>query len=100
MSDIVFCTWVGQALPGDQVEYHRGFLGIDTSSDTSGLPEQDRRRLLGLARAARSAFDAGLVHLVQERLGPDRFAYLAVVRQKPRKTPVEFLRLVAAAEAA
>jgi hypothetical protein len=26
------------------------------------------------------------VHLVQERIGPDQFAYLAIVRPKP-KTP-------------
>jgi hypothetical protein len=29
LADIEFCAWIGQAAPGDRLEYHRGFLGID-----------------------------------------------------------------------
>jgi len=26
LSEIEFCAWVAQAVPGDRLEYHRGFL--------------------------------------------------------------------------
>lgn len=83
LTDITFCAWIGQALPGDRLEYHRGFLGIDTTPVISTLNEIDRRRLAALADAAHRAFEAGLVHLVQQRLGPDQFAYLAIARARP-----------------
>ncbi len=100
LSDIEFCAWIGQAMPGDRLEYHRGFLGIDTTAVISTLPEPERRRLADLASAAFRAFEAGLVHLVQIRLGPDRFAYLAIARTKPRNAPVSLSQLVAMPEAA
>ena len=31
ISEIEFCGWVGQAVPGDRLEYHRGFLVLDAS---------------------------------------------------------------------
>ncbi len=99
-TDIEFCAWVGQAMPGDRLEYHRGFLGIDSAPAISTLPEADRRRLAALADAAFRAFEAGLVHLVQERVGPDRFAYIAVARTRPRRTPMPLARLLLDAEAA
>ncbi len=100
LTDIEFCAWIGQAVPGDQLEYHRGFLGIDTTAVISTLPEPERRRLGALANAAYRAFDAALVHLVQVRLGPDRFAYLAIARTKPRNAPIPFSQLIATEEAA
>jgi hypothetical protein len=100
LTDIEFCAWIGQAMPGDHLEYHRGFLGIDTTAVISTLPEPDRRRLAALASAAHRAFDAGLVHLVQVRLGPDRFSYLAIARTRPRSTPVPLASLLAEPKAA
>ena len=100
MSDIDFLAWIGQAMPGDRLEYHRGFLGIDTTAVISSLPEPDRCRLAAVASAAQRAFQADLVHLVQSRLGPDRFAYLAIARTKPRRAPVSLARLLEHAEAA
>lgn len=100
LTDVEFCAWIGQAMPGDRLEYHRGFLGIDTTAVISTLPEPDRRRLAALASAAHRAFEADLVHLVQVRLGSDRFAYLAIARTKPRRTPVPLARLLEDAEAA
>ena len=41
-----------------------------------------------------------LVHLVQVRLGPDRFAYLAIARTKPRNAPIPFSQLIVTEEAA
>ena len=100
LTDIEFCAWVGQAAPGDRLEYHQGFLGIDTMAGMSTLSDRDRQRLAALASAAFRACEAGLVHLVQERLGPDRFAYLAIARPKPRATSVPLERLLAEPEAA
>jgi len=99
-TDIEFCAWIGQALPGDRLEYHRGFLGIDTTAVISTLPEPERRRVGALASAAHRAFEASLVHLVQVRVGPDRFAYLAIARTKPRHAPIPFSQLIAIEEAA
>jgi hypothetical protein len=96
VNDLTFYGWITQATPGEAFVYHRGFLGIDITPVMSRFGEPDRRRLLGLAQAALSAFDAGLVHLVQVRLEPGRFAYLAVARRKPAHAPAALARLVAA----
>ncbi len=85
LTDIEFCAWLGQAVPGDRLEYHRGLLVVDTAdSIKSPLCAVDRVRLNGLARIVHRAFELGLVHLVQVRLGTDRFAYLAIARPKKR----------------
>ena len=97
INDLAFFAWVAQAAPGETLVYHRGFLGIDIGPGMSRFGEPGRRRLLGLAQAALSAFEAGLVHLVQVRLEPDRFAYLAVARRKPVHASAALARLVAAA---
>lgn len=99
LTDVEFCAWIGQAMPGDRLEYHRGFLGIDTTAVISTLPEPERRRLGALASAAHRAFEAALVHLVQVRLGPDRFAYLAIARTRPRSAPVPLAALQALEDA-
>ena len=31
ISEIELCAWVAQAAPGEALEYHRGFLGLDRS---------------------------------------------------------------------
>jgi hypothetical protein len=97
VNDLAFLAWIAQADAGETFVYHRGFLGIDVGPLMTRFGEPDRRRLLGLAQAALSAFDAGLVHLVQVRLEPDRFAYLAVARRKPSHASAALARLVAAA---
>lgn len=84
LTDVELCAWVAQAEAGERLEYHRGFLGIDVTPAISLMQEPERRRLAELAQAAMSAFEKGLVHLVQVRLGPDRFAYIAVARPRPR----------------
>jgi hypothetical protein len=48
-----------------------------------GLEKKERDRLGALAICALRAAEQGRVHLVQERLGPDRFAYIAIARPKP-----------------
>ena len=37
LTEIQFCAWVAQALPGDRLEYHRGFLVLDTFPGLSYL---------------------------------------------------------------
>ena len=73
-----FCRWVGRADPGDVVEYHRGHLAVDRARETSRLDAAERRELGRTAdRALRLAAEGRLV-LVQRRLGPDGFSYLAI----------------------
>jgi hypothetical protein len=94
LSDIEFCAWIGQAAPGERLEYHRGFVGVDAAPVISKLPDTERRRLAALASAAYRAFEADLVHLVQERLATDRFAYVAVARAKPTAASVSLSELL------
>ena len=82
LAETDFCKWVGQAAPGDTLEYHRGFLGIDVAPGT--LPAAEQKALRHLARRALWASGEGLVHLVQRRHGPSDFGYLAIRRPRPR----------------
>ena len=82
LDELDFCTWVGRAAPGAILEYHRGFLGLDT--EVGHLAANERKALRALARRAAWAFDEGLVHLVQRRIDHGVFAYLAVRRPRPR----------------
>ena len=84
LGEIEFCAWVAQAVPGDRVEYHRGFLVLDTFPTFSHLPDAQRTELAKLASRAFWAAEQGLVHIVQERIDTDRFAYIAVARSKPQ----------------
>ena len=86
LHDVDFLAWVAQAEPGDRLEYHRGFLGVDVDSPITTPSEVDRKALGQLAQKARGAFELGLVHLVQERLATDRFSYIAIARPKPKST--------------
>lgn len=87
LTDIELYAWIAQAEPGARLEYHCGFLGIDITPAISLLPEPERCQLADLAEAAFSAFEKGLVHLVQERVGPNQFAYVAVARPRPGRAP-------------
>ena len=94
ISEIEFCGWVGQAVPGDRLEYHRGFLVLDAFLVISKLADPDRKRLALLGTRAFWAAEAGLVHLVQERIGPDHFAYIAIARPKPKAAAVSLSALL------
>ena len=83
LTEIAFCAWVAQAVPGDRLEYHRGFLALDTFPLFTRLADRDRDELARLGARALWAAEQGLVHLVQERLGRAQFAYLAIARPKP-----------------
>jgi hypothetical protein len=92
-------AWLGRARPGDRVVYHQGFLAVDCCGCASSLQERERHRLDALATAARAAAAAGLVHLLQERLGVGRFGYLAV-RSFERPGPDDLVMRTAGATAA
>lgn len=95
---IAFCAWIAQAEPGEALVYHRGFLAVDTTSIVSKLPSAQQRALRLLAAAALRAAAQELVHLVQDRIGPDQFAYIAVARRKPRQAGASLsVRLLEAA---
>ncbi len=83
LTEIAFCAWVAQAVPGDRFEYHRGFLALDVWPLFTRLADRERDELGKLAARALWAAEQGLVHLVQERLGRAHFAYLAIARPKP-----------------
>ncbi|MCA0871346.1 hypothetical protein LCL97_10955 [Seohaeicola saemankumensis] len=100
LSEIEFCAWVAQAAPGDRLEYHCGFLVLDTFALFSRLDDQGRGELSKLAGRAFWAAEQGLVHLVQERVGPDQFAYIAVARPKPKAAAVSLSELLLAEQEA
>lgn len=85
ISEISFCAWIAQAEPGEPLIYHHGFLVVDTDPVISKLPADQRLTLRALGNAAFRAAEQGLVHLVQQRLATDRFAYIAIAR--PKHTP-------------
>ena len=93
-TEIEFCAWVAQALPGDRLEYHRGFLVLDTFPLFSRLDDKALDALRKLANLTFQAAEQGLVHLVQERVGPDCFAYIAVARPKPKSANISLSALL------
>jgi hypothetical protein len=88
-----FNRWLLRALPGQQLEYHRGLLVRDRSP-ASDLSEDERRTVAKIADAALGAAEDGLVHLIQCRNAPFDFSYLAV-----KATPVIRPRCTSAAPA-
>jgi len=97
LTEIQFCAWVAQAMPGDRLEYHRGFMVLDTFPGLSKLGDNERNELRLLGSRAFWSEAQGLVHLVQERLGPDLFSYLAIARPKTRSSADAVTQLAALA---
>lgn len=83
LTEIELCAWLGQALPGDTLEYHRGFLAIDIMPHSGRLAGQDRPELARIARRAWWAAERQFVDLVQRRHGPDDYSYLLIARCRP-----------------
>lgn len=84
LDEVGLAAWIAQAAPGEALVYHRGFLAVDATGAVSNLTPERQRTLRNVAAAALRAAEQRLVHLVQARLGPDHFAYIAVARPKPR----------------
>ncbi len=100
ITEIEFCAWVAQAVPGDRLQYHCGFLAHDAFSLRAEIANKERAELRKLANRSFWAAEAGLVHLVQERIGTDRFAYIAIARPKPKAAAVSLSKLLLEEEAA
>ncbi len=79
------CDWVTSASPGDTIAYHVGFLARDRYKIISDLPEDERFELDALADCVMRMGEAGWVHLLQRRIDVECFAYLVVVRTRPRQ---------------
>jgi len=75
LTEIDFLGWLGQAMPGERLIYHRGQLALDRNV---GSPD----RLSRLADRAHWAATQGFVHLVQRRNGIKDFSYLAIARER------------------
>ena len=82
-----FRGWLARAASCSWFEYYRGLLLWDRSP-ASALPDEHRRALAKIAKAAFQAAEQGQVHLVQRRNGPFDFSYLAIksVRAATRRT--------------
>ena len=94
ITEIEFCTWLGQAEPGDSLEYHRGFLLVDLTPFGGPLCSEARSELARTSARAYDLAERGFVHLVQRRLGPDSFSYLAIVRPLPLGKAMDFSTLM------
>lgn len=77
------CDRYADASPGDAIVYHVGLLARDRDRLATELSPQRRADLDAIARRVWSMAEAGLGHLVQRRVTPDRCAYLLIVRPRP-----------------
>ena len=76
----VLGDWLRQARVGDVFEYHRGLLNADRTGFGQVADEAAREVLDRLANMALRLAAEGRVHLLQRRLAPGAFSYLAVAR--------------------
>ncbi|MBM3612381.1 MAG: hypothetical protein FJX19_05365 [Alphaproteobacteria bacterium] len=83
---IALLAWADTAEPGAAAVYHIGHLAIDAPVYGPGAPRIVREGPRELADAAWRLAALERVHLVQRRLAPARFAYLAILRP-PRSSP-------------
>ena len=81
----VLDAWLQQARAGDVFEYHRGLLTADRTAFGQVADEAAQKALDRLADHAWHLAADGRVHLLQRRLAPGSFSYLAVAR--PPATP-------------
>ena len=81
----VLGAWLQQARAGDVFEYHRGLLTADRTAFGQVADDAAQKALDRLADHAWHLAAEGRVHLVQRRLAPGAFSYLAVAR--PPATP-------------
>ena len=97
ISEADLVAWIVRAGPGDRLTYWRGHLARDVWSLGSQMREADRRRLARVGRLAWGLAEDGWVHLVQERLEPGTFAYIAIARPKRNRQLPEAVSLPEAA---
>ena len=94
ITEIDLCAWLGLAEPGEALEYHRGFLGLDRGGSETERENTRSHALNDVANRAYDLTERGFVHLVQSRLGPDTFSYLAIARPLPEGKAMDFTTLM------
>ena len=84
VSENDLCDRYASAAPGAIIVYHMGLLARDRDAAASTLTPDARAELGRVAARAWSMAEQGLLHLLQRRVAPECFAYLAVTRARPR----------------
>lgn len=79
------CERIMSAAPGEAIVYHLGLLARDRDRVASELTEAQRCELNAVAGYAWRLAEAGWCHLLQRRVALECFAYLLVVRPRPRQ---------------
>ena len=85
ITEAALVAWLARATPGERIVYWRGYLARDTWENRPGLSDAECHRLRMVARRAWLMSATGQVHLVQQRVAPGVFDYIAIAR--PRKHP-------------
>jgi len=82
LDEIALCAWAAHAEPGEALIYHRGLLAIDRGPQGQPFLSQEAVALAKTGNMAMKLAERGFVHLVQRRLAPDQFLYLAIARPR------------------
>ena len=85
LDEIALCAWVAHAEPGEALAYHRGLLAIDRGPPGQPFLSPEALTLAKTGNMAMKLAERGFVHLVQRRLAPDQFLYLAIARPRVGK---------------
>lgn len=93
-NEVTFCSWLAQAAPGDALEYHRGFLCLDRSGIESIRKTKKADALDQLADRAFDLAERGFIHLIQRRVAPETFSYIAIARPAPEGASLDFTTLM------
>ena len=84
VSENDLCDRYADAAPGTVIIYYMGLLARDRDAAASSLAPDARTELDRVAERAWAMAEQGLVHLLQRRVAPECFAYLAATRARPR----------------
>lgn len=90
-TEMGLCGWLGQAEPGDVLQYHRGFLPVDRDEQQSRLGRQDRSELIRMCNRALWAAECGFAHLLQRRHGECDYSYFIVARPRTKAVAATLL---------
>ena len=93
-NEVTFCSWLAQAAPGDALEYHRGFLCLDRGGIESVRKSKKADALDQLADRAFDLAERGFIHLIQRRVAPETFSYIAIARPVPLGCALDFKALM------